>query len=92
MGSVADSRQRRLIREDDHLIRSTLQRARSWIFEKGYSLTSKMLGRVLDAKSLLPIQVRIHYMSVFLTENRSLECILHSVISIWVQPLWDARA
>jgi hypothetical protein len=80
MGSVADSRQRGLIRKDDHLIRNTLVRARSWIFEKGYSLTSKMLGRVLDAKSLLPIQVRIHSTSIFLTETRVSERILRSVV------------
>jgi hypothetical protein len=58
MGSKQDMARRQHFRVDTSSVRHMISSTRSWIFERGYSTDSKMVGRVLDAMSLLPTQVR----------------------------------
>ena len=58
MGTKLDARRRRNMRDDTPLIQSAIMRARSLIFENGFSVASAGIKRILDTKSLLPVQVR----------------------------------
>lgn len=44
-------------RTDSEELRKDIQRARNLVFKKGYSLASKRVQALLDARSLNPIQV-----------------------------------
>ncbi|KAI0090931.1 hypothetical protein BDY19DRAFT_886661 [Irpex rosettiformis] len=54
MGSKRNSAGSRKSRVDDESTQGLIARARSWIFERGYRLTSKMVERILKPLSLLP--------------------------------------
>ncbi|OCH83665.1 hypothetical protein OBBRIDRAFT_765060 [Obba rivulosa] len=57
MGNKSDMKQRKdHPREDTARVRDKIAIARKWVFECGYALSSKRLGRVLDYASLIPIQ------------------------------------
>lgn len=59
MGSKRDAVRRRAERKDTAEDQWSIGRARDWIFTRGYRVKSRMIERMLEAKSLLPIRVRI---------------------------------
>ena len=57
MGTSSDNKFRRNIRIDNSRLHSIIRRLRDWIFKRGYVLTSKMIKRVTDPISILPVHV-----------------------------------
>ena len=57
IGTKVDSIRRSQIREDDESRREQVERARGWIFERGYSVVSAAVERLLST-SLIPTRVR----------------------------------
>lgn len=58
MGTRLGQKWRDNMRQDTHCLRNMLARARHLIFERGFGAGSAAIKRLLDAKSLLPVQVR----------------------------------
>lgn len=58
MGTKLDSKRRSVFREDSHAIRSTIKRARDYVFLKGYNIVSKGIRNMLQQKSLQAMRVR----------------------------------
>ena len=55
---VRDTKRRQtLARKDTHWIGDTIARARSFIYEKGYGVTSKAVEDLLKPESLVPTEV-----------------------------------
>lgn len=58
-GTKPDLRRRHTLkRVDNAALQSSVQKTRNWLFTKGYKVTSQRLKRMLDSKSLTPMQVR----------------------------------
>lgn len=57
MGSKRDATRRQNKREDTSVVQTTIEKAREWIFERGYRIKSKMVDRLLEPLSLLPTRV-----------------------------------
>ncbi|KAI0330872.1 hypothetical protein GY45DRAFT_1434397 [Cubamyces sp. BRFM 1775] len=55
-GTLVDDQRRAHKRVDTHPLRMDLQRARRWLFTRGYSLSSKRIRDLLGDCSLLPLQ------------------------------------
>ncbi|OJT02243.1 hypothetical protein TRAPUB_13472 [Trametes pubescens] len=56
-GTKPDLRRRHTLkRVDNAALRTSVQKTRDWLFTKGYKVTSQRLKRVLDSKSLTPMQ------------------------------------
>ncbi|KZT12252.1 uncharacterized protein LAESUDRAFT_641648 [Laetiporus sulphureus 93-53] len=54
MGTPADSARRSKSRTDTSAIQNAIKRTRAWVFEKGISLGSKKIAKILDVQSLVP--------------------------------------
>ena len=61
MGTKRDTKQRQNFRQDNSQIWDKIITMRKWIFEKGYGVGSKMVGRLLDPTSLLPTRVSLQF-------------------------------
>lgn len=59
LGTTADRQRRAKAREDNSFLQDAISRARKWIYEKGYSLTSSaMKNGSLGLMSAIPTRVR----------------------------------
>lgn len=57
MGSTVDQQRRSHIREDDEHVRNDINRARRWIYERGYAPEGSQIEALLASRSLIPVQV-----------------------------------
>lgn len=57
MGTKRDAKRRRKVREDTQVIHSVIEKARQWIFGRGYRIKSRKLNCLLEPLSLLPTRV-----------------------------------
>ncbi|KZT68005.1 hypothetical protein DAEQUDRAFT_728551 [Daedalea quercina L-15889] len=56
MGSSADSKVCHAFRIDEPRLHSLVARIRNWVFTRGYALTSKIIRRIMDPISILPMR------------------------------------
>jgi hypothetical protein len=73
-------------RIDTSTVRDKISQARSWVFERGYSIAGKAIKDLLDAISLTPTQVRLYiWINSFKKPDLSTERFLNPPILLTVQ-------
>lgn len=70
MGTTVDDQHRNKLRVDNEHTRRDIKTARKWVFEKGYGPESAAIERLLQERSLLPIQV--HPLLLFVSKLSNL--------------------
>jgi hypothetical protein len=91
MGTKADMKRRKNIREDTSIYRGVIKLVRSWIFGRGLLVAGAAVGRKLKQYSWVPTRVRAFSISSMLYLPLLVECIFKAG-RIWFQFLYHVRS
>jgi hypothetical protein len=88
MGTKLDAKRREDTCEDTIRRQDKVELTRRWIYEKGVSVNSSWVERVLKPKSWVPTRVNLTCNgNPFQIDLPMIECIFNTTVNIWFQLL-----
>lgn len=91
MGTKKDMRKRQNVhnvRVDSSWFQQKIEMVRSWIFEKGYSITSKAVDTIMKPESLVPTRVSLVLKYIYILSDSLLSTErFHQIAPLWAELL-----